>query len=76
MTPAALVVFGAAAFFVYRLRYVVLSLVHDLFEGMRLARENRRKEERRQHRKRTHVQFYTVEQVWGEDDDEDERKSA
>ncbi len=80
MTPIAIIVFGAAAFFLYRLRFALLSLGFDLYNGIGMARALREKEARRQQRPRNRVRFFTVEQVWpeeeGEEDEEDERESA
>ena len=73
MTPAALIVFGAVAYFVFRLRFVILSFIWDMTPiGRAAIRKKKRMEQRR--RERNEVHFFTVEQVWGED--EKEKRSA
>ena len=72
MTPAALIVLGAFAYFMFRLRFAFLSIVWDWTVRRAAMEEARRKAERR--RPRSDVGFYTVDQVWGEE--EKEKKSA
>jgi len=72
MTPAALIVFGAAAYFVFRLRFAFLSIVWDWTVRRAALQEEARRKERR--RARAEVGFFTVEEVWGEE--EKEKKSA
>jgi len=71
-----MIVFGGAAYFLYRLRFTLLSLVFDWYNGFGIARALREKEQRKQRRTRNTVQFFTVEQVWPDDEEEDERESA
>lgn len=75
MTPALLMT-GMALYFMFRYRRPILDFIRDWSQGFRFAREQRL-EELRRNRKRTSqkIQFYSVEEVWGEDEEE-ERKSA
>ena len=67
MTPAALILLGFVSYFMFRFRFVALSLIYS----WRLNMENRERDRKRAARRvRNDVGFYTVEQVWGDEDKE------
>lgn len=75
MTPVALILTGFVCYFLYRSRFVILSLAHSWVLNRRTRRMKREKERARMRGKnrRNEVHFYTVKQVW---DDEEEKRSA